>query len=488
MSLNIKKMPHSSKKVARKLHAQYVFNSKVLKISLSAMATMALACFFAADRQAPKISQKSATIDFGKTLSKNNIRISDNRDSKKNLTIKMNKENLNTRRLGTYKIKVQATDSYNNTTEKTIKVNVVDREAPVIRGIRSKNNDILAEAGGTNDLSRFVSVTDNVDGNLLKKTSFSRRLDTSKPGMQVIHAKVADSSGNVTDENLNFKVLDSEPPVIKVKKKTTVNYGDAFNLNDYVYAHDNFNGDISASSHQSVNTKRLGRQIINVSAADTSGHQTTKAVAFDVKDLKGPDLVLKDQEAQVKLNDSFDPKTEIKSVIDNLDGTISPDQVKVDGNVDTTKAGSYPLTYSVKDQAGNETVTKLNVVVSDEGEQIVKTGKKYIGVPYVFGGTTPAGFDCSGFTAYVYAKYGKSLPRTAAAQYDATARVDEKDLQKGDLVFFSDTYKKGVSHVGIYVGSGKMVDASGDHVQIDDITTGYWKAHYTSGGRYIKKK
>lgn len=484
----IRKLPALSKKVTRNKYAKNTFNKKVLKISLSAMSTMALACFFAADRQAPKISQSSATLDYGKTLSKNSIKISDNRESKKDLIIKVDKKNLNTKRVGTYNIKVKATDSFHNTTTKTIKVKVVDRVAPVIKGTHYENNYILAEAGGSNDLSRFVSVTDNADGDLFKKTTFDKKLDTSKPGLQVIHAKVTDSSGNVTETDLKFKVLDSAPPVIKIKKKTAVNYGDSFNLSDYVYAHDNFDGDMNVSANKELNTKTIGKQVINVSASDSSGHLSTQAISFEVKDLTGPVITLKDEEALVKTNGSFDPVSEIKSVVDNKDGTMKAADVTIEGSVDTSKNGTYTLTYRIKDSSGNESVKKLNVVVSDEGDQIVKMGKNYIGVPYVFGGTTPSGFDCSGFTAYVYAKFGKSLPRTAAAQYSATSRVDKNDLQAGDLVFFSNTYKSGVSHVGIYIGDGKMVDASGDHVQIDDITSGYWASHYTSGGRYVSKK
>ncbi len=84
---------------------------------------------------------------------------------------------------------------------------------------------------------------------------------------------------------------------------------------------------------------------------------------------------------------------------------------------------------------------------------VVAIARQYIGVPYVYGGSSPSGFDCSGFTSYVFAKVGKSLPRTAAAQQAAARRVSQP--QPGDLVFFgSPAY-----HVGIYVGNGQMIDA-----------------------------
>ena len=84
---------------------------------------------------------------------------------------------------------------------------------------------------------------------------------------------------------------------------------------------------------------------------------------------------------------------------------------------------------------------------------VVAIARQYIGVPYVYGGSSPSGFDCSGFTSYVFAKVGKSLPRTAAAQQAAARRVSNP--QPGDLVFFgSPAY-----HVGIYVGNGRMIDS-----------------------------
>ncbi|WP_407947304.1 C40 family peptidase [Pectinatus sottacetonis] len=117
--------------------------------------------------------------------------------------------------------------------------------------------------------------------------------------------------------------------------------------------------------------------------------------------------------------------------------------------------------------------------------RIIQTSLQYIGVPYVFGGTTPNGFDCSGFTRYVFANAGISLPRTADAQYEMGSPVSYDDLIAGDLVFFS-TYAYGASHVGIYMGEGKFIDASTSRgVTIDRLGSGYWSAHYIGARRII---
>ena len=101
---------------------------------------------------------------------------------------------------------------------------------------------------------------------------------------------------------------------------------------------------------------------------------------------------------------------------------------------------------------------------SGMGDRLVAIAKQYNGVPYLFGGTTTKGFDCSGFTQFVYNQVGLSLPRTAADQYQKGVPVETKNLQQGDLVFYSNTYKNGISHVGIYIGDQKFISATSSGV------------------------
>lgn len=119
---------------------------------------------------------------------------------------------------------------------------------------------------------------------------------------------------------------------------------------------------------------------------------------------------------------------------------------------------------------------------SSEGNKIISIAQQYLGVKYVFGGSSPSGFDCSGFITYVYNKAGISTSRLSAAGfYDESTPVSTPKI--GDLVFFSDTYKSGISHVGIYIGDNKMIAASGYHVQISNINGAYWENHFTGYGR-----
>lgn len=116
---------------------------------------------------------------------------------------------------------------------------------------------------------------------------------------------------------------------------------------------------------------------------------------------------------------------------------------------------------------------------------LIQTAKNYIGTPYTFGGTTPKGFDCSGYLQYVFAKNGISIPRLADDQYKLGTRTKStSQLEPGDLVFFT-TYEPGPSHCGIYLGSGNFIHASSSKgVRIDALSNSYWQPRYI-GGKHI---
>jgi cell wall-associated NlpC family hydrolase len=113
--------------------------------------------------------------------------------------------------------------------------------------------------------------------------------------------------------------------------------------------------------------------------------------------------------------------------------------------------------------------------IAAKRQAIITEAKKYIGTPYLWGGSTPAGFDCSGFAQYVYAKVGLSIPRTTATQWAGMTSISSPNI--GDLVFFN-TSGTGVSHVGIYLGNNQMIHSGSKGVTITDISTTYWKPIY----------
>ncbi|MFD1204979.1 MULTISPECIES: NlpC/P60 family protein [Sporosarcina] len=140
-------------------------------------------------------------------------------------------------------------------------------------------------------------------------------------------------------------------------------------------------------------------------------------------------------------------------------------QVKVNG-----KSGWALSTLLTKSTAAPSTVAKSNDVVS--------VAKQLTGIPYRFGGTTTKGFDCSGFVQYAFKKSGKTVARDTLSQFNQSKKVSTP--KPGDLVFFQNTYRKGISHVGIYVGNNKFVHAGGSKSQITSLSNSYWKSKFHS--------
>lgn len=133
-----------------------------------------------------------------------------------------------------------------------------------------------------------------------------------------------------------------------------------------------------------------------------------------------------------------------------------------------------------------------NVVIAEGDFKIVfDEMQKYAGFKYVFGGANPTtSFDCSGLMQWAFKKIGIKLPRTAEQQYKFAKPISPSEAQVGDLVFFVNTYKPGVSHVGVYVGNGMMYDTHSNPkgVGYTDITTGYWAEKFHSFGRVVDFK
>ncbi len=153
----------------------------------------------------------------------------------------------------------------------------------------------------------------------------------------------------------------------------------------------------------------------------------------------------------------------------------------IDGNEDSFYSTTMMGSVSERRNLGD---WRKRASLSSRGGMIVNTAKRFIGVPYVWGGTTTSGFDCSGFIMNIYGRHGFNLKRLADEQYYGGKKISKSELTPGDLVFFT-TYAPGVSHVGIYVGDNKFIHASSSRgVTIDSLDCEYFKNAYVGACRY----
>ncbi|WP_454191959.1 C40 family peptidase [Paenibacillus sp. Marseille-Q7038] len=188
--------------------------------------------------------------------------------------------------------------------------------------------------------------------------------------------------------------------------------------------------------------------------------------------------------------------TTIKIKTGSTTATVNGKSVSLDTQVFIRSSRTYVPLRFISEAMGNDVVWKKSyslamvnttgktyspILVGNDhvkGTSIVQEATKYIGTPYVYGGSTPSGFDCSGFVKYVFEKHNVSLPRTAASMYKTGTSVSKSNLKQGDLVFFNTTGSS-VSHVGIYVGNNSFISATtSSGIKIDSLSNTYWGPKY----------
>ena len=174
---------------------------------------------------------------------------------------------------------------------------------------------------------------------------------------------------------------------------------------------------------------------------------------------------------------------------DLLDLTEYPYENRASAHVPKFFRGGYSIGPAPSPAALNGSTTSQSGTTSSSsaGDAIVAKAKEYLGVPYVWGGSSPSGFDCSGFVQYVMRACGYTVGRGSDAQYfeGSGTYVSKDELIPGDMVFFEGTYATtGTSHVGIYIGDGNFIHASSNGgVKITDLYSSYYVEHYYGARR-----
>ncbi len=152
---------------------------------------------------------------------------------------------------------------------------------------------------------------------------------------------------------------------------------------------------------------------------------------------------------------------------------------------ENTGSSNEPKYFINGDPIGSTDDEEDNTPSISAGQVIANKAKEFLGTPYVWGGTSPSGFDCSGFAQYIHKVCGYNISRTCTTQLNDGTYVAYSDLLPGDLVFFERTYTDGISHVGIYIGGGEFIHAgnSGTGVIISSMYSDYYSSRYATARR-----
>ena len=173
----------------------------------------------------------------------------------------------------------------------------------------------------------------------------------------------------------------------------------------------------------------------------------------------------------------------VRAEISAIETTASTPDADADLKMWGAAPAAHPVEAPTKQDAIHRFARGIISRTSSLAMSLTRNAMRFIGTPYVFGGTSTSGFDCSGYTQHVFAMLGIALPRTADAQFYA-GRPTIGGIAAGDLVFFQ-TYLPGPSHVGIYIGGGRFIHSSSHGVRISALSESYWASRYLGAKRVV---
>ncbi len=202
-------------------------------------------------------------------------------------------------------------------------------------------------------------------------------------------------------------------------------------------------------------------------AADVTPEATPQTNATDVDEFVA-NLVNSTSDTVVSLDVEWEAGDEVGVVAVSAE-EVEAESAEEEEVVTTTTTATDTTSTQETQSETTETTTTTVSSSSVDTSSIVSAALSFVGVPYVYGGSSPSGFDCSGFTQYVYAMFGIDLPRTATAQGYAGTFISASEAQPGDLVWHS------YGHVGIYIGNGQVVEATtpGSTVKVNNLWGNY---------------
>lgn len=479
---------------------------KAMFMPMVCVSSFMLVGYAALDTEAPEVLTTTLELEINQEIDPSLIEVVDNLDDRSAITINVDQTNYDKSVAGEYKVFVTATDSFNNVSDPyEITVVTKDKQKPVISfkpdgGHYSSDSNVLKlRYNSDGDIRKYITAMDNDtnSGNKGDVTDFvvADTIDTSKLGMQFIPVSVSDDAGNETSEHIPVYIIDDVAPELELKGNgyAKINYGSKFDLSEFANAIDGYEGNLSDKivvEGTAPNTNVMGASsTLKLTVQDSSGNKTEKELTLTVADITAPVITFSKNNFAVAMNTPTINVRDYVKVKDNYDTNVAKVTFSAD-TIDTSTKGEKTVSVTAVDAAGNSAVKTFNVTVYDPDTYanniIVSTALSKVGGPYIWGGTGPVGFDCSGLVQYCYRAAGKNIGRTVHPQYYNADLIlyNYADLIPGDLVFF---HTEGWnSHVGIYIGGGEFVHAGSSSTGIvrASLYSSYWRSVFFCGGRY----
>lgn len=272
-------------------------------------------------------------------------------------------------------------------------------------------------------------------------------------------------------------------PIKTIEKETAIKYIETINnwsnievegitgwvLNKYIENFDKINKEETSDTSTNTSTTEIKTGYVSVTAANIRAEASTDSEILDVLVLNEEVQILED------LGDWYK--------IQNGDGIayISANLVSDERTEVTSRSSVNRTATSVSSEKS------AALIASPSGNSVAEFAKQYIGYNYVYGGSGPTSFDCSGFTMYVFQQFGISLPHNAVTQSNYGVYVSKENLVPGDLVIFNDYSNTSIGHAAIYIGDGRIVHAANSNrgVTTDTIMSGYYDIRFVEGRRLI---
>ncbi len=224
--------------------------------------------------------------------------------------------------------------------------------------------------------------------------------------------------------------------------------------------------------------------------ADMEAEMEAQQEAFEAYQDKKADLLAQQEEVEVVLASLTANSAEYQKQLESVNALVSAIGGQIT-NMANALAEQERLqaeqNASKQISSGSDSSWYSDAVGSGSGQDIVNYAQTFLGVPYVYGGTSPSGFDCSGLVYYCYKHFGYTVNRTAAGlAYNGTA-VSSTALQVGDVILFTSGSGSYIGHTGIYIGGGQFIHAphTGDVVKISSLSDSYYANHYWGARRII---